>query len=483
MVTCLLAMVVCIQTSCAVPVSPGYPAEPDRGSLGHVAVVTARFDPDYQFEALTTGKDDAAAKGAGKGALSCTQALQGGGGGLGAIVALALFVVCLPVAATVGAIYDASHAASAEQVEEAKAAAQRGIAALKLQDETLEAALRYGQKLGLDLGRLPRTTGPAKPDDSPAYTEAKGAADTVIEISVLHANAFTTGSRELLVSLGMQARVRALSARDGKVIDTLSIKYVSEPHSIDEWLAGDGQAIKTAFDRASASIAEQAIDEIMLMIYHPKTLPKQVNPSKTVRQQGYDPYDPEPVPERPVPRETERVPPYALRAIEPPILTKRYIFNSSVKAIYGAVDRYPLNELQPTFRWEPWPRGFDIVPGNGPGQAHQVRYDLRIFRATEIIYERRGLVEAVHRLEQPLEPCHIYRWTVRARFVLNDALRATEWTGAYDHEWDGQVAPWWYRRGSGFPAHTIVPMPSSVIAFYPIVETPSVDGTRCPGRR
>src|SRR5258708_12262092 len=104
----------------------------------------------------------------------------------------------------------------------------------------------------------------------------------------------------------MQARVRALSARDGKVIDTLSIKYVSEPHSIDEWLAGDGQAIKTAFDRASASIAEQAINEIMLMIYHPKTLPKQVNPPKTVRQQGSNPTYPNPVPHQPLPLDTNQ---------------------------------------------------------------------------------------------------------------------------------------------------------------------------------
>jgi hypothetical protein len=72
----------------------------------------------------------------------------------------------------------------------------------------------------------------------------------------------------------MQARIRVVAAQDGKVIDTLLITSTSYARSIDEWLAADGQAIRTAFDRGSASIAEQAIDEIFL-IYHPKELVQQ----------------------------------------------------------------------------------------------------------------------------------------------------------------------------------------------------------------
>ncbi len=269
--TCLLALVVCLQTSCSAPVRPENLTQLDKSSLGHVAVVAARFNPDYQFKALTTGKGDAAAKGAGKGARSCS----GGSGVVGAI----FFLVCLPVGATVGAIYGASQAASAQQVEDAKAAAERGLAVLTLQENAVEAALRYGQQVGLDLGRLPQAMGPAKPEDFPSYADAKGTADTVIEISVLRANALTTGDRELRVSLGMQARVRVLSAREGNVTDTLTVKYMSFPRAIDEWLAADGQAIKTAFDRGSASIVEQVFDEIML-IYHPKAIPQQP-PAKT----------------------------------------------------------------------------------------------------------------------------------------------------------------------------------------------------------
>jgi hypothetical protein len=239
----------------------------------------------------------------------------------------------------------------------------------------------------------------------------------------------------------MHARVRVLRTWDGKVTDTWTAKYKTNARAINEWLADDGQAIKTAFDRGTASIAEQVIDEIML-IYLPKAIPQQL---------GSD--------------ETERVPVYVLRPTEPPILNQSYV---NLKSRRG----YPLGELQPSLRWEAWPRGFDIVPGNEPGQAQQVRYDLRIFGAPGIVvYERRGIIEAEHRLEQPLELCQTYWWTVRARFMLNGAPRATEWTGAYN--------PWWWRRGSGALPLAAV---TSVDSFYPIVETPSGDGKTCPDR-
>ncbi len=444
-----LAALACLQAACSTPVRPDHLAQPDKRSLGRIAVAAARFEPEYAFDALTAGKGEAATKGAFLGVGSCAQAVGSGGGVGGAL----FFVVCAPIAATVGAISGALGAATAEQVEAAKAAAQPGIAALKLQDGTVEAVLRYGKEMGIDLGRLPRSLGPAKPDDPPSYAEAGDTANSVIEVSVLSARAFTTGARELRMSLGMQARVRVLSTRDGKEIDTLSVRCESASRTPDEWLAADGQAIKTALDLCAASIAEQALDEV-LFVYHPKQMR-----------------------EEPPSTETQRVPPYALRAIEPPIRNKVYL--NIARMTYGHLERYALGSLQPEFRWEPWPRGFDIAPGSGPGQAREVRYDLRILSAEGVAYERRGLVETVHRLEQPLTPCRTYRWTVRARFNLGDAPRVTEWTGAYD-TMGGPVAPWWMRRGSGAPALAMIP--GSPVPFYAIVETPGAKGETCPGR-
>ena len=444
-----LAALACLQAACTAPVRPDHLAQEDKRALGRIAVVSARFQPEYSFEAFTTGQGDAAARGAFRGVGSCAQAIGHGGGWVGGL----LFVICAPIAATVGAIGGASGAATSEQIEAAKAQAQRAIDALALQESALQATLRYGKGEGIDLGRL-EGMGPAKQEDLPTYAESKNAADTVIEISVLSAKALTMGGKDLRIGLVMQARVRVLSTRDGKEIDTFTVRGGGGFRTLEEWLAGDGQAIKTAFDGAAATIAGQAIDEILL-IYHPKQMPRQ-------EASG----------------ETERVPPYALRAIDPPIRNK--VYWDTRRMTYGHLERYALDGLQPEFRWEPWPRGFDIIQGSGPGQAREVRYHLRIIGAAGgLVYERRGLAQASHRLEQPLSPCRTYRWTVRARFILDDTPRMTEWTGAYD-TMGGAVAPWWIRRGSGAPALALIP--GNLILFFPIIETPGVKGEACPGR-
>src|SRR5690606_24723149 len=123
---------------------------------------------------------------------------------------------------------------------------------------------------------------------------------------------------------------------------------------------------------------------------------------------------------------------------------------------YGHLERYPLASLRPSFRWESWPRGFDITPGSGPGQAQHVRYDFRLFSGESIAYEWLGLIAPEHEVDAPLRPCESYRWTVRARFMLNGTPRATEWMGAYN-TMGGPVAPWWWRRGSGVPVLAVVP--------------------------
>jgi hypothetical protein len=444
LVTVALVPLACLQASCATPIRPDHLAQSDKRSLGRVAIVAARYQPEYQFDAIVAGKGEGAARGALGGVGACAQAGSSGGwvGGL-------FFIVCAPIGATVGAISGAVAAAPAEQVETAKGSAQRGIEALKLQEITLAAVQRYAKDEGLDLARLPEAMGPAKPGDALSYAEAKDLADTVIEIIVVNAKAETSGSKDLRIGLGMVARVRVLSVRDGKELDTFTIRGGGGLRTLDEWLADDGREIGAAFERSAASIAEQALDEVLL-IYHPTAMVQQ-----------------------PASRETERVPPYALRAIEPPLRTK--ISLNVRRMTYGHLERYQLAGLQPEFRWEAWPRGFDVVPG----QVRDIRYDLRILGAGGVAYERRGLTEPAHRLEQPLAPCGTFRWTVRARFPLNDAPRATEWMGAYD-TMGGPVAPWWFRRGKGVPALAVVPM--SPVPFFPIVETPGANGEECPGR-
>ncbi|MGH8704182.1 MAG: hypothetical protein ACREUO_02070 [Burkholderiales bacterium] len=65
--------------------------------------------------------------------------------------------------------------------------------------------------------------------------------------------------------------------------------------------------------------------------------------------------------------------------------------------------------------------------------VRDVSYDLRIWTVVnlfpaELAYERDGLAEPWHRLEQPLKPDTEYYWTVRARFSVDGNPRASEWS-------------------------------------------------------
>lgn len=102
-----------------------------------------------------------------------------------------------------------------------------------------------------------------------------------------------------------------------------------------------------------------------------------------------------------------------------------------------------VDSLQPTLSWEAFPRPIDLaVDKEGvQGRVSNVTYDLRIWRAdeespreypAEIVYERRGLREPWHTIEQPLKPSFMYFWSIRARFELDGQPRVTQW-GVTEH--------------------------------------------------
>lgn len=117
-----------------------------------------------------------------------------------------------------------------------------------------------------------------------------------------------------------------------------------------------------------------------------------------------------------------------------------------------------VDSLQPTFRWAPFPNAeeYDESVRTKLARAENVRYDLRVWRGSlwlpfplipskqwglhygERVYERQGLREPWHRIEEPLQPTTLYVWSVRARFELDGETRATEWGRIVDrHEISG----------------------------------------------
>lgn len=97
-----------------------------------------------------------------------------------------------------------------------------------------------------------------------------------------------------------------------------------------------------------------------------------------------------------------------------------------------------VNSLQPTLRWEAFPRQQDREADKKGviGRIRHVTYDLKIWRVEEeypleyparLVYFRRGLPEPWHKIEDPLEPSTKYFWSIRARFELEGHPRVTQW--------------------------------------------------------
>lgn len=119
-------------------------------------------------------------------------------------------------------------------------------------------------------------------------------------------------------------------------------------------------------------------------------------------------------------------------------------------AVVGLRPEYPKNlvsaseikfvrveSLQPTVRWEAFPRQQDREADNEGllSRIGTVTYELKIWRSSDgykptpsdLVYSRQGLVQPSHRIDQPLQPKTKYHWSVRARFELEGQPRVTEW--------------------------------------------------------
>lgn len=156
------------------------PAQSPRPNPSVLVVAPARFEPAVKLDPILRTKGEAAAQGAGAGALVAV-------GGTAQAVAMSgplaviLLPVFLPVFVVYGAVTEPSVAASAETVATGRTALEKAIAQLQLQhrmEKSVVAELQaeaVGQSIIVD-----GNTGPASADDRPDYPRAD--APMVLEV-------------------------------------------------------------------------------------------------------------------------------------------------------------------------------------------------------------------------------------------------------------------------------------------------------------
>ncbi len=94
-----------------------------------------------------------------------------------------------------------------------------------------------------------------------------------------------------------------------------------------------------------------------------------------------------------------------------------------------------IDSLQPTLRWESFPRPSDLHAdrqGVLIKAAQDVSYELRIWRvednsAIRRVCERRELTTPKHRVDVRLDPNARYFWSVRAKFRAGEETRMIPW--------------------------------------------------------
>jgi hypothetical protein len=125
----------------------------------------------------------------------------------------------------------------------------------------------------------------------------------------------------------------------------------------------------------------------------------------------------------------------------------------------GSLGFVEVDSVQPTLRWERFPRDHDLIGNRGQQlEITDVRYDIRVFDTASAprgpwlvpaqqVYAARQISEPLHKIEGVLSACSDYFWTVRARFKLDGRVRVTEWAGAFSIAQDVNDTPWDLRRG------------------------------------
>lgn len=385
-----LALLIVLLAGCATVPSPTqsrYPNETERAQIGRIAVVASQTAPRISVEPVVSGKGSGAAKGAGTALGFVPEGCLRMG-----VFAPFCIVVFAPFAAAGGAAYGAVVAPSKDEIAPAKHSIEAALAELEMQGRLRDQTLRAAQAVWPQPVIAPQHS--TQSWEKGAYRElAREGVETVLEVAVIRLEREMTTKEEIdsPFIIILEAHARLISVSDGREIYQGTHIFRSKARHFRQWAENDAEPLREAFELGYQNLAANIVENALFLY--------------------------------PLPQ----VKPFGLHPVYPQ--TPGFLsFNR------GIVD-----SLQPTLRWEAFPRAADLaVPGSPLARARNIRYELRIARVPQNFYETRvfepvysrdDLPLPQHTLEQPLWPGSRYSWSVRARFDLDGLTRITPWSG------------------------------------------------------
>ena len=437
-----LLCVLVLQSGCTTvsTVERDVPRTAHQGTLGSVAVIAATGEPEIKFEGFAHGAGEGAAKGAGGAMASCLPIGLSCGG---TILCAPFFIVWLGVCgavSAVGGVVGAAAAPSAETMQAAETNWSAALSANTIQDllraEVVAAALAHGTSVTAISPESTQASSRAR--DYRALAAA--GVQTVLEVAVIKAGARgsdAVGTDDVILgpawAVGkagvqgsrfnapllayMQARARLVRVSDNSEIFAADYVYEGERLKLSEWSADGGKRLVSTLERGYKTLGAYIYDSVFRLYAFPEPRVSALA------------------------READGL---GLGAISPRtrgVLSVSSTIGQSVFA-WATVD-----DLQPTLRWEGFPREIDVaLAPREMGRVRNVSYDLLIAREenlvpAEIVYSRGGLAAPVHRVDMPLSPDTRYFWTVRAEFELDGRRRVTGWSSTACCPGSGLTAP------------------------------------------
>ncbi len=417
-VACVFIMAASFNGCASTGILPPQYVGNERQNYGRIGVVAARFEPQVKVDVLTSGKGAGAGKGAGEGVLS------GAVYGLQCVQFLwpPLVVLCYAAITTVGAVGGAIVGAvsteSSEKIAAGEAAMKVRLEALKMQEILRDKVIEYAKEVEYEGLSILKDQGPEDINALPVYRPATGERlDTVVELSLLSLETVVTGKKGVPIALKAIFRVRVVNASDGKVLDSFTHESITTG-TYDDWI------------KDNARILTDAIQ----FMYKPAQ-----QEMKKADADGW---------EQPM-----ILADYVLQPLYPEVWRGfTFLGHDSFRGL-KVLD---IDSSEPTFRWEAFPKLKELSEASAGSRITDVKYDLRIFNyryfhkdlvANKQIYQLTGLTEPKFKLSGFFQPCHVYFWTVRARFLLDGKRQATEWSGTY---YNIGARPWTWRRDDSY---------------------------------
>jgi len=189
------------------------------------------------------------------------------GGGYGGVAGILLS----PVGAVVGSVVGAFTADPAAIVVQREETARQILTNRALQEALRDRLAAAGRvQTGGKFVVLADDRGPAARDTQVGYAAlAQEGIGTVLEVRVDNVH-LEGGGIDPPLALRMTARTRIVRTAGDLELYASSLTYSGgEQHTLEEWVARDGELLRRELERADAILAEKIVDEVFLLVLFP----------------------------------------------------------------------------------------------------------------------------------------------------------------------------------------------------------------------